>query len=346
MKTQKTKSIITISDIEQEAKNIYPDNLESTDYDKQAKLYAIDDWSELFYQGKPNIIKNRFLEIISKSEFAKFFEALNYEYGINGKIKSVNTAFEIYKERANNSTDVLSMYKMFHIYQNEYAKFGIIKRNKILEKFYLFKSLAYLTKQEYQGYTLVFNRIHILRDFSIYTRNIDRNLNKLNLLIEHLMKYYEYYRIKLDDIILIKSFIFFVILNENNEAKLLLEPLIVKGNLQAVYQLALLLDDKDKTKKLFELLENSNYYRCYCDYALFLFKEMNDCQKALKILKVAISHGIIRANYLYYDIFLNSFDFSKIGDIKTFRKEILFLFNLLINNICLDEAFSFFNFFI
>ena len=345
MKTQKTKSIITISDIEQEAKNIYPDNLESTDYDKQAKLYAIDDWSELFYQGKPNIIKNRFLEIISKSEFAKFFEALNYEYGINGKIKSVNTAFEIYKERANNSTDVLSMYKMFHIYQNEYAKFGIIKRNKILEKFYLFKSLAYLTKQEYQGYTLVFNRIHILRDFSIYTRNIDRNLNKLNLLIEHLTKYYDYYRIKLDDIILIKSFIFFVILNENNEAKLLLEPLIVKGNLQAVYQLALLLDDKDKTKKLFELLENSNYYRCYCDYALFLFKEMNDCQKALKILKVAISHGIIRANYLYYDIFLNSFDFSKIGDIKIFRKEILFLFNLLINNICLDEAFSFFEFF-
>ena len=107
MKTQKTKSIITISDIEQEAKNIYPDNLESTDYDKQAKLYAIDDWSELFYQGKPNIIKNRFLEIISKSEYAKFFEALNYEYGINGKIKSVNTAFELYKERANNSTDVL-----------------------------------------------------------------------------------------------------------------------------------------------------------------------------------------------------------------------------------------------
>ena len=299
MKTQKTKSIITISDIEQEAKNIYPDNLESTDYDKQAKLYAIDDWSELFYKGKPNIIKNRFLEIISKSEYAKFFEALNYEYGINGKIKSVNTAFEIYKERANNSTDVLSMYKMFHIYQNEYAKFGIIKRNN-------------------QGYTLVFNRIHILRDFSIYTRNIDRNLNKLNLLIEHLTKYYDYYRIKLDDIILIKSFIFFVILNENNEAKLLLEPLIVKGNLQAVYQLALLLDDKDKTKKLFELLENSNYYRCYCDYALFLFKEMNDCQKALKILKVAISHGIMRANYLYYDIFLNSFDFSKIGDIKTF----------------------------
>ena len=43
-------------------------------------------------------------------------------------------------------------------------------------------------------------------------------------------------------------------------------------------------------------------------------------------------------------IFLSTVDFSKIKDNKNFSKEILFLFNLLINNICLDEAFSYFEF--
>ena len=347
MKTKKgTKSITTKEQIEQEALNIYPENEESKKCDEETNtIYTIADWSELFYYGKSNIIKNRFLEIISKSEFVQFFEALDYEYGINGKNKSVKTAFEIYKEKANNSTDVLSMYKMFHIYKNEYSKFGMKKRNKILEKFYLFKSFAHLSRQEYQGYTLPFNRFHILIDFKLYLKHEDPVLLKFNQFISHLMKYYDYYQIKLDDVILIKSFIYFVMLNEKEASKLLLEPLIVKGNLQAVYQLALLLDDKDKTKKLYEYLEHSNYYRCYCDYALFLFKNLNDTQKALKILKIAISHGIIRANYLYYDIFLNSLDLSKREDNKNFEKEILFLFNLLIDNICLDEAFSYFEFF-
>ena len=243
MKTKKgTKSITTKEQIEQEALNIYPENEESKKCDEETNtIYTIADWSELFYYGKSNIIKNRFLEIISKSEFVQFFEALDYEYGINGKNKSVKTAFEIYKEKANNSTDVLSMYKMFHIYKNEYSKFGMKKRNKILEKFYLFKSFAHLSRQEYQGYTLPFNRFHILIDFKLYLKHEDPVLLKFNQFISHLMKYYDYYQIKLDDVILIKSFIYFVMLNEKEASKLLLEPLIVKGNLQAVYQLALLL---------------------------------------------------------------------------------------------------------
>ena len=117
-------------------------------------------------------------------------------------------------------------------------------------------------------------------------------------------------------------------------------------NWQAKYQQALLLSDKNLNNKTLQFFESCNYYRCYCDYALFLFEEMNDVPKALQILKEAISHGILRANYLYYDIFLNTVDFSKIKDNENFKSDLLFLFNILINCISLDEVFCFFEFFI
>ena len=60
-------------------------------------------------------------------------------------------------------------------------------------------------------------------------------------------------------------------------------------NLQAVYQLALMLSDNNLINKAFQILESNKYYRCYCDYALFLFEEMHNDQKALQILKEAIS---------------------------------------------------------
>ena len=68
----------------------------------------------------------------------------------------------MYQEMANNkkTIDIMSMYKMYHIYKNEYKKFGFNKRNKILEKFYLFKCYAHLSNQEYNSYTLVFNRFN------------------------------------------------------------------------------------------------------------------------------------------------------------------------------------------
>ena len=346
-KTPKSKSIlISTEQIEKEESNIYPENEDSLKCDEEInKVYSISNWSEMFYYGKSDLIKNRFLEFISKSEYAHFFEALNYEYGVNGQNKSITTAFSIYKEQANNSTDTLSMYKMYHIYKNEFQKFGLKKRNKILEKFYLFKCFAHLSRQEYQGYTLLLNRFHIVLDIKYYLEYEDPLLNKFDRFINHLNKYYNFYNINPDDIILINAFVTFIFKGDSNLAKSLLEPLIVKGNLQAVYQLALMLKEKNQIEGMFKYLEKCKYYRCYCDYALFLFKDMNNTQKALQILKEAISNGFIRANYLYYDIFLSTLDFSKIKDNESIKKDLLFIFNLLINNICLDEAFCYFEFF-
>ena len=340
------QSLISSEEIEKEASNIYPESPDSKKCDEEIeKLFSISNWSDMFYYGKSNLMKKRFLDFISKSEFKKFFEALNYEYGVNNYPLDIKKAFSIYKNCANNTTDTLSMYKMYHIYKNEYKKFGLKNRNKILEKFYLFKCVSFLTRQEYQGYTLLFNRFNIMHEVSINFKYEDLFFTKFGKLIEHLKKYYKYYEINIDDTYLINAFVTGVFKNEKNVAKLLLEPLIMKGNLQAFYQLTLILTDKTYIEKMFNLLEKSKFYRAYCDYALFLFKEMNNSQKALQILKEAIENGIVRANYLYYDMYLNSVDFSKIKDNENFKKELFDLFNILINSICLDDAFCFFEFF-
>ena len=340
------QSLISSEEIEKEASNIYPECQGSKKCDEEIeKLFSISNWSDMFYYGKSNLMKKRFLDFISKSENKKFFEALNYEYGINNYPLDINKAFSIYKYSANNTNDTLSMYKMYHIYKNEFKKFGLKNRNKILEKFYLFKCATFLTTQEYQGYALLFNRFNILHEVSINFKYEDLFFTKLGRLLEHLKKYYKYYEINLDDTYLINAFVTGIVKNEKNAAKLLLEPLIKKGNLQAFYQLTLILTDKVYIEAMFKLLEKFKFYRAYCDYALFLFKEMNNSQSALQILKEAIENGIIRANYLYYDMFLNSVDFSKIKDNENFKKELLDLFNILINSICLDDAFCFFEFF-
>jgi len=345
-KKKEKKSLITIEQIEKEELNIFPENERSKKCDEETnKLYSISNWSEMFYYGKSDIIKKRFLEFISKSEYITFFEALNYEYGINGMQKDIKKAFSLYKKQANDSNDTLSMFKMYHIYKNEYEKFGLKKRNKILEKFYLFKCLSHSSRQEYQTYALLFNRFNVMHEFRIYFNYEDPLLTKFEKLIQHLKKYYKHYQINENDIILISAFIEAVVKADKDKGKKLLEPLISKMNLQATYQLALLLSDKNLINKTFQFLESCNYYRCYCDYALFLFEDMNDVPKALQILKEAISHGILRANYLYYDIFLNTVDFSKFKDNESFKSDLLFLFNILINCISLDEVFCFFEFF-
>ena len=130
MKNDNNNNIEFEKEIGKEVSEIYPDCIGSEKCDTEInKLYTIKNWSEMLFHGKKKLLKERFLNIISKSEYSKFFEGLNYEYGINNKPKNIKKAFEIYKQQADNSTDVLSMYKMYHIYRNEFINFGFSKRN-------------------------------------------------------------------------------------------------------------------------------------------------------------------------------------------------------------------------
>ena len=60
-------------------KEIYPEGQESKKCDEEVnKLYKLEDWSQIFYYGKSEMIKQRFIKLVSKSEYSKFFEGLNY----------------------------------------------------------------------------------------------------------------------------------------------------------------------------------------------------------------------------------------------------------------------------
>ena len=339
-----------IKEIEKERMEIYPEGEESKKCDKEVgELYKIKNWSDLFYYGKSKLIKDRFLQVILKSEYSKFFEGLDYEYGINNKTKDINKAFEIYKNQADNSTDTLSMYKLYHIYRNEFKNFNLPKRDKILEKYYLFKCYAHLSKNQMEKYSMLFNRFNIPSEVNMHFFYEDKDLKKFDKLIKHLTKYINYYKIKKDDLLLLESVLNFEFkTNPTDKANALttLKDLINNDNLEAIYKTGILiLKDGDKAEKFFETLEQRNYYRSFCDYAIYLYQVKKDIKKALKVLDKAVKNGVIRANYLYYDIFLSNMDFSKIEINEEFKNNIFFLLNLLINDIVTDGVYSYFEYF-
>ena len=84
--------------------------------EKCYNINKIENWADIFYNLKTGIILEKYRELLSKSEYSKFFEGLNYEYGINNYQLDLQKAFDIYKNGADLTTDTLSMYRLYHIY--------------------------------------------------------------------------------------------------------------------------------------------------------------------------------------------------------------------------------------
>ena len=137
----------TIDDPIQEGENLFLPYDEKID-EECYNLNKIDNWVDTFYNLKTGIILEKYKELLSKSEYNKFFEALNYEYGINNYPLDLQKAFDIYKNAADSTIDTLSMYRLYHIYKKDYKKFNLEKRSHVLEKFYIMKCFTYLTSFE------------------------------------------------------------------------------------------------------------------------------------------------------------------------------------------------------
>ena len=338
-----------------EGEKFYPisDKSNKTD-EKCAKLYTIDNWAEVFYHLKEGKSKERFIEITKKSEYSQFFEGLNYEYGINNCPKDLSKAFQIYKAAANNSTDSMSMFRMYHIYKNDFIKFNIPKRNRIFEKFYLFKCYAFMRYPLVNGEQSLFNRFDVAYETNIHFDEEDEFYIEFHKFLTFLNQNYKLYEINPNDLIIIEAVIDNKLNIDKKDKDNSLKKLIKianENNLEALYKYTCLIKNgknKEETEKRFKLLIDKKYYRSYIDYALYL-NENKRYKEALEILKIARNNNVIPAGYLYYDIFLDNNDFSllmneAVNSSFSPKCELYNLIQILIDDILIESVYSFFEF--
>ena len=284
------------------------------------------------------------------SEYTLFFEGLNYEYGINNYPLNLKKALEIYKKAANNTTDTMSMFRLYNLYKNEFKKFNIPKRNRIYEKFYIFKCYSFLRYPLMNRDEFLCNKFDILLEISIHSEEEDENLDKFHKFIIFLNKNYKLYDINPKDLLIIESIIDYSLTSDVDEKEKALEnlKLMSTSNLETLYKYTCFADEKEKEKN-YGLLFDKQYYRSYIDYALFLNSKKR-YKEALKILNIAKNKGFIHAGYYYYDIYLENIDFSllikeAISSSFSRKCELYNLFEILINEIIIGNVYTFFEFF-
>ena len=100
------------------------------------------EWDKVFFRWKLPHIKEKMESFLKLTPYYNFYQAIKYEYGCDGTTKDLNKAYSMYKDNADNTNDILSMYRLYIIHLREYNKFSI-KRDRILEKYYLFKCIYY-----------------------------------------------------------------------------------------------------------------------------------------------------------------------------------------------------------
>ena len=343
-------------EIFEQGKKIYPIN---NDCDERLDdNYQIENWYETFYHLKKGKLYQRFVEITKKSCYSKFFLGLDYEYGVNGKKKDLNKAFKTYIDAAENNNDTFAMFRLYHLFKKDYLKFNKNYRDRILEKYYLFKCFSYLRYQEMERELHLCNRYDIKLEVIIHFEEEDINRNKFRKFIEFLKKYYSYYNIKKSDVEFIEIIINIKIIYEDEmdiylEITKLSDLINNKENkdiLEYEYKYAYvnkLLIDEEK-EAIFKKLYDLKYYKSYIDYSLFLYSKNRNIE-ALKILSEARNNGILSAGFLYFDIYLdtyNNFDDLMIKAKNEFNKscELYNLIQILIDDINIESIYSFYEF--
>ena len=318
------------------------------DENEDKKCYEInniENWAECFYNFKSGIILERYKQLMSKTENSKFFEALNYEYGINNYPLDTNKAFQIYKEAANKSPDALSMFRLYRIYKKDFEKFNIKKRNMILEKFYLMKCYGYLLPKEKTNQELLAKRFNIYFELHYQILNSENKMKKwyidyFNFLIDN----YKFYNLNIADIIFTQCVVGIKLLKSHNEIYFAgLKKLEDQKYPEAIYNLATYYADEEKSFYLekYEKLYNMNYYRCFSDYMDYL----DYGKDALNIVKKSLLNGYFSHIRKYKEIFFMIHNYEDIFKVPELKSELMFIIGGLIDLIITDNLESLYEYF-
>ena len=318
-----------------------------------------DKWKIYLFENLTGNLRERLKEMIETSENKSFYLGLKHEYGYNEQ-KDLYLALSYYKKGARaNSTDFLSMARLYDIYKTKDKKFDI-KNDKNLEFIYLFKSFAYMPIS-YLNTDIKKNRFPLNIKYAVgsFLKSNDPNLKNFTKYLESLSNSGKYNDIlSRTDYNLIKGFLEGYInyyADEDEKSLDLLIALSFEGNLEAncrlisIYLNSLYKEEisekkiemlKTKIYDQFEILVKNKYYKVYGQYGLFLYNEMRMFDVALNIFKEGYEHNIYECAIYYFHAFTKS-DNQSIYNIEKFNpNNFINIFQTLIDAFIYGKYFA------
>ena len=319
-----------------------------------------DKWKIYLFDILTGNLKERLDEMIETSEYKNFYLGLRHEYGYYAT-KSLEEALSLYKKGGRaNSTDYLSMARLYDIYKTKDKRFNVVL-NKDFELIYLFKTFAYLPIYYFNS-DIKKNRfpLNIYYAVASFLKNNDPEVKLTLSYFDDLAKSGKYNDIlSTHDCNLIKGFLegyFNYITSEDENYLNLLVALSFDGNSEAncrlisIYLTMLNNTDEKEEKKIgiikskiydqFLKLEEEKYYRAYGQYGLFLYNEMRMFDEALNIFKKGYENNNYECAIYYFHAFTKSENQSIYDKDKFNSINFINIFQTLIDAFIYGKHFS------
>ena len=259
------------------------ENLFSSDkniIEKLKGLATLLDYKEVLFGHLGPELKKVFDKKRNNLIISNFLEALQYEYGLFGKKIDLNKAYFLYKYYADKN-DYYCMYKMHTIYLCEYEKFKV-PLNRILEKLYILKCMAYFPNYIFDWDLKLFEKIDVRLEIAGILDEEDGDLEKHIIFIDLLNYEKEKYNLTENDIHLMKNVLICYYKDFNKDESLMafceLNSLIPKNNNDIAYYEA-----KNKCVYFKKLLNIENYLT---DKEIELFYEEIEKKNYINIIQI------------------------------------------------------------
>lgn len=334
-----------IDPIDNELKTLFPFN--DTIHPQLLERNVVIDWETVFFKWKTPFLRQRMQYIMSKSPYKLFYEGLKYEFGQGGVTANKEKAYQIYKDGADNANDVFCMYRLYVIHLRDYNKFNMF-RDRIQEKWYLFKCVAYSESAIIDKSDYLFQRIDPIYEAELHFALEDSKGEKFDRMLQLLTKYPKY-NFRKRDIILMR-FCFHYVFNWLDQDNLLqeAEQLCFVNNSQGLNILAYISKKLFYDKRLFELYINEAIRQgnnnASLDYSKYLFEESLQKEKAIEVALKG-SNTNYKCGRLYCTLLAYTIDYEKLKDDQLLQSTVVTSMEYLINCLVIDDIYAAFEFF-
>ena len=302
---------------------------DKTIIEKLQRNATILNYKILFFEHLGPELKKIFKQKKDKVMLKHFYEGAQYEFGFFDKKIDLRKAFTIYKKYAD-SNDYFCMYKMHIIYLCENEKFKV-HLNRILEKLYLIKCLAYLPNYYFEYDKKLFEKIDIKNEVIQMIHLEDENLKKHQKFFDILNSERNKYNLNENDIILMQSVLFCLLHKDENASLTLLslknlnsiKPKFDKdysyyhAKIKCIYfqkclNVGKIISDNE-IENYYKEIKEKKLYEFYNDYGNYLLnKKLKVNQEIISIFKVAANNGFIFNSLKVYQCLINQYFFDDI----------------------------------